>query len=125
MVRLVGLFLVNVMACEWCFFRTRSQATCSHTELHARSTTHRGTEGRHGLGCKLPVPVLATCMTEFQTLDHPSPADARLGQSVDQRVVLVFLSARSTLREVWPAPTRFALKHSTRFTDEGSIYTLS
>ncbi|KAJ7942091.1 hypothetical protein O6P43_034868 [Quillaja saponaria] len=39
---------------------SRGPAPCSRTELHARSTPHRGTEGRHGLGCKLPVPVLAT-----------------------------------------------------------------
>ncbi|KAJ7941244.1 hypothetical protein O6P43_034552 [Quillaja saponaria] len=113
------------MACEWCFCRTRSQAPCSRTELHARSTPHRGTEGRHGLGCKLPVPVLATCTTEFQTLDRPSPADARPGQSADRRAVLAFLSARSTLRAVRPAPARFALGRSTRYTDEGSTRTLS
>ncbi|KAJ7942400.1 hypothetical protein O6P43_034545 [Quillaja saponaria] len=104
---------------------SRGPAPCSRTELHARSTPHRGTEGRHGLGCKLPVPVLATCTTEFQTLDRPSPADARPGQSADRRAVLAFLSARSTLRAVRPAPARFALGRSTRYTDEGSTRTLS
>ncbi|KAJ7941058.1 hypothetical protein O6P43_035892 [Quillaja saponaria] len=114
------------MACEWCFCRTRSQAPCSRTELHARSTPHRGTEGRHGLGCKLPVPVLATCTTEFQTLDRPlscrRPPRAVGGPKSCPRVpVRSQHAARGPAR---PGTLRSRTQY-TVYTDEGSTRTLS